>query len=442
MTLKFTSKATKIELFSFSSPQMKTFHITWMTFFLCFFAWFGLAPLMPVIKKEFHLSKDQVANLGMAAVSMTIFARLLIGWLCDKIGPRLCYSALLTLGSVPVMLVGFSHSYESFLLFRMAIGIIGASFVITQYHTSVMFAPNVVGTANATTAGWGNLGGGITQMAMPVLFAGIAALGFTDPQAWRIAMVFPGIALFFMGLVYYFFTQDTPEGNILELRKNNPEYKAKNPDVKGSFLLACKDYRVWILALVYGACFGIELTIDGTAALYFSEEFGLGITQAGMIAALFGLMNLFARALGGIFADKAGIKFGLRGRVIMLSIFLCMEGLGIMLFSSMTYLPLAIGTMILFALFVKMSNGVTYSIVPFINKKALGAVAGIVGAGGNLGAFIANAVFKTQSYREGLFMIGAAVIAVSVVALFVRFSKSHEIETGQIKFSMSRSMFH
>lgn len=73
-------------------------------------------------------------------------------------------------GSLPVMGVGLAHDYPSFLAFRLAIGAIGASFVITQYHTSAMFAPNIVGTANATAAGWGNLGGGVTQMAMPLLF--------------------------------------------------------------------------------------------------------------------------------------------------------------------------------------------------------------------------------------------------------------------------------
>jgi NNP family nitrate/nitrite transporter-like MFS transporter len=430
MVMATSLKAQKINLFSFSTPQMRAFHMSWMTFFLCFFAWFGLAPLMPVIKKEFHLTKDQVANLAMASVSMTVFARLLIGWLCDKIGPRLCYSGLLILGSLPVLFVGLSHGYGSYLFFRFAIGIIGASFVITQYHTSVMFAPNVVGTANATTAGWGNLGGGVTQIAMPLLFSVIVGLGFTEAASWRIAMLFPGAALFVMGVLYYKLTQDTPEGNVLELKKSNPEYKAKNEDAKGSFWMACKDYRVWILALVYGACFGIELTFDGIAALYFSEEFGLGLTTAGVIAASFGMMNLFARALGGIFSDRIGVRFGLKGRLLLLMAFLIAEGLGIVLFSKMAYLPMAIASLIFFALFVKMSNGVTYSVVPFINKKSLGAVAGIVGAGGNIGALMANSLFKSMSYREGFFIIGISVVVVGFLAFLIRVPKEVALENA------------
>src|SRR5690606_31588911 len=105
----------------------------------------------------------------------------------------------------PVMLIGLSNSYESFLLFRLGIGVIGASFVITQYHTSVMFAPKIVGTANALSAGWGNLGGGVTQMVMPLLFSAFVGLGYLDSSAWRLAMVVPGAALFIMAFVYYFF---------------------------------------------------------------------------------------------------------------------------------------------------------------------------------------------------------------------------------------------
>jgi NNP family nitrate/nitrite transporter-like MFS transporter len=317
------------------------------------------------------------------------------------------------------MCIGFSHSYESFLLFRLAIGVIGASFVITQYHTSVMFAPGVVGTANATTAGWGNLGGGVTQMVMPLIFAGFVAVGYTSSEAWRISMVIPGLALLVMAFVYYFGTQDTPEGNISDLRAADPHYKAKAGDASGSFFCACRDHRVWVLFLVYGACFGIEITIDNIAALYFIDNFNIGIKEAGTIAGLFGFMNLFARALGGMFSDKVSAISGFKGRVLILSLFLLLEGLGIMLFSGMTYLPFAIATMLGFALFVKMSNGATYAVVPFINKKALGAVSGIVGAGGNMGAVLAGFLFKAENitYRDSLFIIGVAVAITAFISL-------------------------
>src|SRR4051812_48957123 len=175
MTLR--NKATRIRLSDVSSPPMRAFHMTWFAFFLCFFGWFGIAPLMPVIRQELHLTKAQIGNLTIASVAITVIVRMLIGFVCDRIGPRRAYTWLLILGSIPVMTVGLAHDYQTFLLFRLAIGGIGASFVITQYHTSVMFAPNVVGTANATSAGWGNLGGGVTQMVMPLLFGAFVSMG-------------------------------------------------------------------------------------------------------------------------------------------------------------------------------------------------------------------------------------------------------------------------
>ena len=45
----------------------------------------------------------------------------------------------------------------------------GATFVTNQFWCSLMFAPHVVGAANATATGWGNLGGGVTQIFMQFL---------------------------------------------------------------------------------------------------------------------------------------------------------------------------------------------------------------------------------------------------------------------------------
>ena len=419
-------KATRIRLFSLAAPQMRTFHLTWFAFFLCFFGWFGIAPLMAVVREDLLLSKAQIGNTIIASVAITIIARLVFGWLCDRIGPRLAYSGLLVLGSIPVMCIGLAQNYETFLLFRLAIGVIGASFVITQYHTSVMFAPNVVGTANATTAGWGNMGGGITQMAMPLVFAGVLMFGVGELLGWRIAMVIPGAALLLVGVAYYFFTQDCPQGNYRELRARGlmPSVAAS----RGSFLEAAKDPRVWALFVIYGACFGVELTINNIAALYYYDRFELNLATAGIIAGTFGLMNIFARTLGGMFGDKMGIRFGLKGRVMFLGGVLLVEGLALILFSQMATLFLAVGAMIVFSLFVQMSEGATFSVVPFINRKALGSVAGIVGAGGNAGAVAFGFLFRSESlgYADALLIVGVAVILASSLVLLVRFSPETE----------------
>ncbi len=420
------NKATSIDLFSLKTRPMRAFHMSWFAFFLCFFAWFGIAPLMAVVRDELGLTKEQVGNTIIASVSITIIARLFIGWLCDRIGPRLSYTCLLVLGSIPVMCLGLATDYLSFLLFRLGIGVIGASFVITQYHTSVMFAPNCVGTANATSAGWGNLGGGVTQMVMPLVMAAFVAFGFSDAQSWRMAMVVAGAVCMLTGVAYYFVTTDLPEGNFKELRaRGEMPVVAKT---KGAFFMAMKDRRVWALFCIYAACFGIELTINNIAALYYMDHFDLGLKTAGLVAGLFGLMNIFARTLGGYVSDKFVQRHGLKGRVKWLFIALLIEGVALMFFSQMRVIALAIPMMIAFSLFVQMSEGATYSIVPFINKKALGAVAGIVGAGGNMGAVAAGFLIRSEgiSYPQALLILGGLVTLASFFTLAVTFSPAEE----------------
>ncbi|MDA1178063.1 MAG: MFS transporter [Planctomycetota bacterium] len=411
-------KSTKIELLRFNTPQMRAFHLSWMAFFLCFFAWFGLAPLMTVVRSELQLTGEQVRWCLAGSVAATVFARLLIGWLCDRIGPRLTYSWLLILGSVPVMLVGLADRFETFLLFRLLIGVIGASFVVTQCHTSLMFAPNCVGTANATGAGWGNLGGGVVQFAMPAMFAlFVGVLGLSEAWSWRLAMFVAGALCFAMGIAYRWFTQDTPAGNFAELRSRGQ--LAAKASQKGLFWQACRDYRVWLLAVAYGACFGIELTLDNVDHTYFVDQFGLSLTAAGWAAGAFGMMNLFARALGGYIADWFGKSWSLKGRVTWLFIALFCEGLTLMLFSQCRRIELAIPVMLLTGLFVKMSNGATYSVVPFLNPRALGSVAGIVGAGGNVGA-VSAALFlggMSADWPARFLVLGFGVVMCSLAVL-------------------------
>lgn len=83
------------------------------------------------------------------------------------------------------------------------------------------------GIANATTAGWGNLGGGVTQLLMPLIFLGIKQ--HTEPFiAWRWAMFVPAFMHIISGIMILFFAQDLPDGNYAVLKssggmqKDNP----------------------------------------------------------------------------------------------------------------------------------------------------------------------------------------------------------------------------
>jgi NNP family nitrate/nitrite transporter-like MFS transporter len=405
----------RLNVFSLKGVQMKTFHITWLTFFFCFFAWFGIAPLMPLVSEQLHLTKAQKGNIAIAAVSATIIARLLVGRLCDKYGPRRTYTVLLVLCAIPVMLIGLSNGYTSFLLFRLAIGVIGASFVLTQFHTSVMFAPHIKGTANAVAGGWGNTGGGATQIIMPLIAAGLVGAGWVSREdSWRYAMILPGVLLLVMARLYWKYTKDTPAGNFTEIKKEETGKK------ENTFLLAARDYRTWVLTIAYAACFGVEITVDNFAASFFHDDYNATLIMAGLLASIFGWLNLFARALGGIVSDKVGKKYGFNGKVNLLTILLLLEGIGIMFFAKSGSVGLAIFMMFFFGLCLKMANGATYSIVPFVNPKAVGSVAGIVGAGGNIGAMLIGFLFKSFSYEEAFFYLGGTVFCVGIVVLLFK----------------------
>lgn len=433
MATATSDKATRIELLSLGSVQMRTFHLTWFAFFICFFGWFAHAPLMPAtIGPDLDLSKAQKVTAFIASVGVTILARLGIGYLCDRLGPRKSYVALLVFGAIAVAGSSFAYDWPTYLFSRLCIGVIGASFVITQYHTSVMFAPNVIGVANATTAGWGNLGGGVTQAIMPMIAAAALSLGIADSplSKWRAAMWVPAMVMLLVAFLYWKFTTDCPKGNYEDLPHDRPSAKAGDG---GLFWEAASDKRVWLLFAIYAGCFGMELFVNGQAAAYYQDRFGLAEGAAGLIASLFGLMNIFARSLGGWLGDRFSARSGLTGRVRWLVTVMAIEGVVLILFSRMGALPAAIATMILFSLFVQMAEGATYSVVPFISKRCLGVVSGIVGAGGNVGAVCyAQFYMRSDLPLEQVFLVlGFVVSSLGLMGLGIRFSEEAEADAAQ-----------
>jgi NNP family nitrate/nitrite transporter-like MFS transporter len=285
-----------------------------------------------------------------------------------------------------------------------------------------MFAPRVVGTANAATAGWGNSGGGMAQALMPLLMSAVIMAGVSETMGWRVALLVPGVAMLVMAAAYWKFAQDCPEGNFAELRAAGIPFEAAGRGGWASFKEACGNYRAWCLFVTYGACFGIELFIHNVAAVYYVDHFGLSLKQAGMAAGSFGLLALFARALGGWLSDKASARGDLNSRVNLLFILMVGEGLGLLWFSQTSSVALAITAMLAFGLCTHMACGATYALVPFVNRKALGGVAGIVGAGGNVGAVLAGFLMKgTGDVRQTLLILGGAVLVSAACAIGVRF---------------------
>ncbi|MDM5178052.1 MFS transporter [Massilia sp. DJPM01] len=417
------TKANTIELFSISTPQMRAFHLTWMAFFVCFFAWFACAPLMPIIKGEFGLTLAQVANINIAAVAITILVRLIVGPMCDRFGPRKAYTGLLLLGAIPVLGVAASQSYESFLFFRLGIGAVGASFVITQYHTSVMFGPKVVGTANAAAAGWGNAGGGAAQALMPLLVGALLMLGVSEAAGWRVALLVPGVLMIVMAGLYWKFTQDCPQGNYDEMRAAGIAIEGGKKGGWESFKAASVNHRVWLLFVTYGACFGIEIFIHNIAAVYYVDHFKLSLKEAGMAAGSFGLLALFARALGGWVSDKMAMRGTINSRVTLLFVLMIGEGAGLLWFAKADGVVFAVIAMLVFGLFTHMACGATYALVPFIDSKALGGVAGIIGAGGNVGAVAAGFLMKgTGDIGQTLTILSGLVLLSALCAIAVRLS--------------------
>eukprot|EP01084_Bolivina_argentea_P059012 107723_1 len=436
-------QATRLWLCHCQSIQIRVFHVTWFTFWLCFFGWFATANLYVQIKQDLGLSDVDKAIAGGCSVASTVVFRVIVGYLCDRIGCKKTYVILLICSSFPITGMALVQSPTAYIIVSLMIGIVGSSFVVTQVHTTAMFAGKTVGTANATTTGWGNFGGGCAAFFLPLLyFHFVEDYDMSNSKAWRMCMVIPGVSYILMAVIYWFTTEDYPPKPETTAAKPEPASTAAQTNTldtekekvsEGSnFILGAKDLRTWILFAVYAGCFGIELTVLRFSSGYFMYSFGIDQKLAGFIVLCFSFCNLFARSIGGIIADVVSrfSEKSLIGRRNALFIILLIESVFLILFSLSTYVDnmgYTICMMIMFSLCVQSAEGATFAIVPFIQPKAIGAVAGIVGAGGNCGAMLyAFIIFinvpDKLSYFYAWLILGIIVFFISWTILFIRFS--------------------
>ncbi len=464
----------KINLFALSDPKIKTLHITWFAFFLTFVVWFNHAPLLVFMKEAFNMTGQQVKALMILNVALTIPARIVIGILVDKLGPRKVYSTLLVLSSILCLMFAFANSYEQLALFRFLMGFVGAGFVIGIRMVGEWFPHKTVGIAEGIYGGWGNFGSAAAAMSLPTL-----ALIYGGEDGWRYALATTGVIAGLYGIFYYQVARNTPKGSTyfkpkkagglevtswgdfyLYLGMNIPMYIALgvlswklSPSGVALIgetamyaiwiglvaLFAFQTYSIWnvnkenltqgvpeldkyhfkqvaILDWSYFVTFGSELAVVSMLPLFFLETFeGLDPVKAGLLASGFAFMNLAARPGGGWISDK----FGRRKALLILIGGLACGYFVLSQINSGWWIPAAVIATMACSFFVQAGEGAVFAVVPLIKRRMTGQIAGMAGAYGNVGAVTYLTVLSFVDYSTFFMVIGGSALVVFFIAMMM-----------------------
>lgn len=467
----------------------RVFFFSWFGFMIAFLSWYAFPPLLSdVISKDLHLTQTQIANSNIIALLATLLVRVVAGPCCDRFGPRWTFAGCLLAGAVPTFLAGAVVNAPGLLALRFFIGILGGSFVPCQVWSTGFFDKRVVGTANALTAGFGNAGGGITYFVMPAIYDSLVRDGLPPHKAWRVAFVVPGILIVSAAIGILICSPDCPTGKWSEreeaaeknLRKysvsgavvtvpgevtdtngfqndstvnNDPVDKEKKEAshfadneahisgeqmieaAKGeviqtpSFKEAAKVMRS-LQTLVTCACyfctFGAELSINSILGNYYHKNFPkLSLQEYGNWAAMFGLLNVVCRPLGGVVSDFAyrstnsvwGKKILLHTYSVIMGIFLIVIG-KVNSHRESTMFGLVAGL----AFFLEGANGLNFAYVPHVHPFANGIVSGVTGAAGNFGGIIFAIIFRYNGtdYAKCFWIVGTMAICINAAVCWIR----------------------
>ena len=236
-------KAISMPIFTCANPHMRAFHASWFGFFATFFSTFAAAPLAPILlkKETLGLTREQLQYGNIGSVTANIVCRFLMGIVCDKLGARKGLAFILLSCLVGLVPMFFVTDAVGFIGCRTVIGVGLASFVACQVWCTQQFSPTIVGTANATAGGWGNLGGGFTNLLMPYIFLGFMALtGEDEDRSWRLCYLVP-LVLHIAAAALAMSGRDLPDGNFNELETSGAKQKSNSGVVA----------KVWVFQFLF-----------------------------------------------------------------------------------------------------------------------------------------------------------------------------------------------
>lgn len=462
----------KFSLFSFTG-KMKVLHLSWMAFFITFVVWFNFAPLLQMVKTSLGLTTEEIKTLLILNVALTIPARVAIGMLTDRYGPRLVYSLLLAICSIPCFMFALADSFIQAAIARFLLGFIGAGFVVGIRLVSEWFPHNELGTAEGIYGGWGNFGSAAAAFTLPTL-----ALVFGGDEGWRYAVGITGVMSLLFSVVFYKNVSDTPKGSTyfkpaqvtaMEVTSKGdfffllfmkiPMYAAlallawklspsgigmlSDTAVYGVYAVLAALYvyevtQVWkvnknvfkeevpeihqykfkqvaVLNVLYFATFGSELAVVSMLPLFFSETFELTPVLAGMVASAYAFMNLMSRPGGGWISDK----FGRKPTLLILTAGLAVGYFAMGQVESTWPVWLAVVAAMACSFFVQAGEGAVFATVPLIKRRMTGQIAGMTGAYGNVGAVVYLTVLSFVSYQTFFLVIAATAVLGFVTLMFM-----------------------
>ena len=184
--------------------------------------------------------------------------------------------------------------------------------------------------------------------------------------------------------------------------------------------------QVAILDWAYLVTFGTELAVVSMLAMFYVEWFGLPKITAALMAGIYPVINLFARPGGGWISDKIGRKLTLM--IVFGGITASFLTLGFV--SKEWSIGLVVGMTIIGGIFSKAGSGAVYAMVPLIQRRMTGQIAGMAGAFGNVGAVIFLTINSLVSYDQFFLFIGIVSAAIFLlIIIFLEEPKGQIAET-------------